>query len=928
MENDTRSPQFTGGESGRLAELLDRLPVLYFVLDRDGQVAAIHPRLAAEQGQPRAALSGMHFTQALPRYAGTALERACFQALRTGEAQTLEWREPSQAGWGGKWYAIHIEPLSAGGVGVFFHDITAEKDLRLTLDERNQLLDAINQVNPAVLYRIDVKRGYPLLFNKEVLERLGYAGSLFGKAPHDMLIALMHPDDLPRFNQHLDRLSAQPDGAQETFEFRLRDAQGRYHWYLSRDAVYRRDASGAVAEILGSALEITEMKETIQALRLSESTFHETFENASVGISHVGMDGRWLMVNQRLCEITGYTRDALLGMRFQDISHPDDLALDLEQFALLTRGAINGYQMEKRYFHKDGHLVWIHISISLQRDADGAPLYCISVIQDITARKRLEAQDHLLIEIGDLLAQAQTENEAVVQALERLGSYLGVDRALLIEPNNARHTVRFYPDYHLDLPSLEGIYPLRGVLAAIQDEMAAGKQVVIEDSATDPHTAGSDASLVSPYKLRAYVFTTLPRDPGWQGALVVAARQPRCWQPAELALLHSVSHLLWPALDKLRLLETLRKSEADLRQSEITLRESEQNFRQALERSGLVNFHQDLDLRYTWLHNPLNLYPEVEPLGKTDAELFLPEDAQAITELKRQVLRSGQGQHTEIRLHLGGRLCYFDVVLEPSYDALGAITGLVGSVLDVTARREAEEAIVEYMRKLERSNQDLQDFAFIASHDLQEPLRKVITFGERLKDHDLGNLDAESRDFLARMINATERMRKMIDDLLAYSRVATKAGIFAPVDLAQVAQDVLADLETRIEDSGGSVEVAGLPVIDADALQMHQLLLNLVSNALKFHRPDQPPRVQVSARPLDADLIELRVADNGIGFDTQFLNRIFQPFARLQGRSEYEGSGIGLAICRRIVERHGGSITAESVPGAGSTFIARLPVRH
>lgn len=240
--------------------------------------------------------------------------------------------------------------------------------------------------------------------------------------------------------------------------------------------------------------------------------------------------------------------------------------------------------------------------------------------------------------------------------------------------------------------------------------------------------------------------------------------------------------------------------------------------------------------------------------------------------------------------------------------------------------------------ELERSNRELQDFAFVASHDLQEPLRKIQTFGDRLRIKQGAQLGEEGLDYLKRMQNAAGRMQTLINDLLTFSRVTTKAQPFAEVDLEQTAREVLEDLETRIQQTGGRVEIASLPTIESDPLQMRQLLQNLIGNALKFHRPDAPPVVKVSSDISGSgtgeenfsanDFCRISIQDNGIGFDVKYLDRIFTPFQRLHARHEYEGTGMGLAVCRKIAERHGGSITAESVPGKGTTFVVTLPVKQ
>lgn len=234
---------------------------------------------------------------------------------------------------------------------------------------------------------------------------------------------------------------------------------------------------------------------------------------------------------------------------------------------------------------------------------------------------------------------------------------------------------------------------------------------------------------------------------------------------------------------------------------------------------------------------------------------------------------------------------------------------------------------------LQRSNRELEQFASVASHDLQEPLRKIQAFGDRLMTRCSSELGEQGRDYLERMQGSATRMRSLIDALLSFSRVTTKAQPFTSVNLDLVATDVVADLEDRIQRMGGQVELRPLPTLDADASQMRQLLQNLIGNGLKFARPNTRPMVRVESRLLpvtngEIARCEISVADNGIGFEEVYLDRIFELFQRLHGRQEYEGTGMGLAICRKIAERHGGSITAQSAPDEGAKFIVTLPLRQ
>lgn len=246
------------------------------------------------------------------------------------------------------------------------------------------------------------------------------------------------------------------------------------------------------------------------------------------------------------------------------------------------------------------------------------------------------------------------------------------------------------------------------------------------------------------------------------------------------------------------------------------------------------------------------------------------------------------------------------------------------------ALSKSTEALQQLNAELQRSNQELEDFAYVASHDLQEPLRKIQAFGNLLQE-EYGPTLGGGKTYLERMRNAASRMQVLINDLLMFSRVTTRALPFSLVDLTVIAQEVLIDLEVLVQATGGVVTIDQLPIIEADRLQMRQLLQNLIGNALKFHKSDVSPVVHVSAQVhVDPDTAEeqclIVVEDNGIGFDEKYLDRIFTVFQRLHGRGEYEGTGIGLAIVRKIVERHWGTISARSTVGEGTTFLVTLPL--
>ncbi|MEQ1875713.1 MAG: ATP-binding protein, partial [Bdellovibrionia bacterium] len=281
-----------------------------------------------------------------------------------------------------------------------------------------------------------------------------------------------------------------------------------------------------------------------------------------------------------------------------------------------------------------------------------------------------------------------------------------------------------------------------------------------------------------------------------------------------------------------------------------------------------------------------------------------------------KTISSGKVWEGEVRNRAkDGTFYWVNTTIVPFTGATGKPEQYVAVRFEITERKLAEEQLKVYSKRLEVSNKELQEFASVAAHDLQEPLRKIQSFSDRLKTKAKGALNEESIDYLDRIQSSASRMQTLINDLLSYSRVTTKAQPFAKVDLNLALNQVVSDLVVRIEQEKGKVEVDDLPTIDADPTQMHQLFQNLINNGLKFHKPNVPPVVKVTAKILEQSPLgrpgpacQIYVEDNGIGFDEKYLDRIFTIFQRLHGPTEFPGTGIGLAICKKTITRLGGRI--------------------
>ncbi len=372
---------------------------------------------------------------------------------------------------------------------------------------------------------------------------------------------------------------------------------------------------------------------------------------------------------------------------------------------------------------------------------------------------------------------------------------------------------------------------------------------------------------------------------------------------------------------------TALRSEIDERQrASAALQESQQRLQAILDNTTALISLKDFYGRYLLVNRQAqSLFnaPRESILGKTDHDLFPPQIAEMLRANDQQVLQTIKPLEVEeIVPHADGPHTYLSIKF-PLLDATGGLTGICAISTDITNRKRAETSIALQAKELARSNAELEQFAYVSSHDLQEPLRMVASYTQLLAKRYKGRLDADADEFVQYILDGVTRMQALIRDLLAYSHIGKRPAPHEPVDCGAVFNQALDNLKVAIEESGAVVTADALPIVQGDALQLIQLFQNLVGNAVKFH--DQAtPTVHVSAQREGQEWL-FSVADNGIGIDPLYAERIFVIFQRLHGREEYTGTGIGLAICKRIVEGHGGRIWVESEPGKGATFYFTIP---
>ena len=364
------------------------------------------------------------------------------------------------------------------------------------------------------------------------------------------------------------------------------------------------------------------------------------------------------------------------------------------------------------------------------------------------------------------------------------------------------------------------------------------------------------------------------------------------------------------------------------RQAEDALRQSEERFRRTFELADSGLAHVSLDGRFLRVNRRMCEifgYSEAELRNLTAKDISHPEDRD-LADGPRARLFAGEIESARLDkryLRKDGRLIWVNIAIAMERDAEGRPLYAISVLDDITERKNAEAALREAHEELKRSNSELEQFAYVASHDLQEPLRMVSSYAQLLGRRYGDKLGTDAREFMGYIVDGAARMKQLIEDLLAYSRVGTRNKDFKPVELEKALSRAVANLKAAIDEAAASVTCDPLPTLPADPMQLAQVFQNLIGNALKF-RSQSAPKVHVAVQDR-GEAYEIAVRDNGIGIEPQYFERIFMVFQRLHNKGEYPGTGIGLAIVKKVVERHGGSVRVESTPGEGSAFSFTLP---
>jgi PAS domain S-box-containing protein len=768
---------------------------------------------------------------------------------------------------GGTRAVLFLRPVPEEEAKVEERDLTWERKLL------KQVIDSA----PNLIYVKD-RFGRYLLVNKATADLLGMdADELVGKST----LQYGFPSS---FAQQRERLRQQDREILDTrreyhteVEYRRPGQPSRWFSAIKTPLI---DEDGSCNKILVVATEFTQRKLMEEALRESESQFRRLAEALPQLVWMARPDGFHVYFNQRWFDYTGTTMETSGGEMWSNLLHPEDY----ERTVAYWRHCLNTgepYTIEYRFCGRDGQYRWFIGRALPVRNEKGEILRWFGTCTDINDVK---------------IAQQELAKAAEQRRLALEGGNLGT--------------------WDLDISTNTTFWDERCRALFGRTEEALGIDRVFDTMHPDDRDAirKAVADAIDPKIAARYDVEYRVVSPGAPTRWIAA--RGKAFFEGEGRFKHAT-----------RFVGTVQDI-TDRKNYEQALKAREREYKALAENTPEIIARFDRRFRHAFINEyGARVYGMAieDIIGKSSKELGMPpEKVRFWEENFEEVFRTKRQKNVDFDFDsptFGHQ--FLSSMFVPEFDEQGQVNSILAITRDITARRDVEEALKQTTQNLARSNKDLEQFAYVVSHDLQEPLRQVTGFVQLLARRYGDSLDPEAQEYMSFIEDGATRMRGLILDLLAYSRVTSAGQNIAPTDAGKALATAIQNLAGSINETGAVITSDALPVINADPVQLAQVFQNLIGNAIKF-RGDKTPEIHVGVRQ-EKKIWLFSVSDNGIGFSSEFADKIFQLFQRLHTRDRYAGTGIGLSICKRVIERHGGKIWAKSTPGEGSTFYFTLP---
>ncbi len=906
----------------RFRALLEAVPDALVIVDGEGKIVLVNAQTEKLFGYSRTELLGKQIEHLIPEpYRESPITDP--ELSGTGAELELYARRKDGSEFPAEVILSPIETEEGVLIATNIRDITERVRILKSLAEERRLLHILMDNFPDLIYFKDANSRFTRV-------NLAHARILGVEDPRDVVgksdADFQYPQLAKIFLEEEMNVINSGQAIVNREEFNP-DLDGTPRWF-SATKVPIKDINGHVSGIVGVTRDITKNKQIEAALRNSEEQFRSTFSYATIGMALVGLDGKWLQVNNAVCEIVGYTEQELLAKTFQDITHPDDLDSDLNHIRQLLAGEIQSYQMEKRYFHRLGHEVWVLLSVSLVRDSEGKPLHFVSQIQNITDRKRAEAalkarmeeerkfQNELkalheitieLMSIKDLDGFYKRAVELGLQQLgfERLALFLyDQENSMAIGTYGTDPQGNLISEHHLRfMPS--------GLSNLLAQALHSDRRVVVREETP--------------------LFSNLePIGKGWNAAAAL-------WSGTEmlgwLAIDNGIHHL--PVnkalLDVLSLYALTLGALLVQKRTQIALAEQRNLLRTLIDNLPDNIYIKDINSHFILANHAaiasMGGTSDDDIIGKSDFDFIEPELAEVFFADEQALLKSGESMmnREESAMDADGNKVYLSITKIPLRDIHGQVIGLIGTNHNITERKQVEQQALE-LRKEREQVKTLSDFIRDVSHDFRTPLATIsssLYLMTRTTDPE------KQKRYFGSAEEQIERLTQLIDRLLIIGRLDSQSVLeFEPLDVNRIVADVFSKVAYDAQQKNIRVDTLlseSSLMIQANLQELSLAFLELGRNAVMYTPPDGTITVRTRQKN---DEVVIQVFDTGVGISGDELSLIFQRLYRVdKARSTTTGGvGLGLSIAKRIVELHHGRIEVESVVGKGSIFRVFLPL--
>jgi len=672
-----------------------------------------------------------------------------------------------------------------------------------------------------------------------------------------------------------------------------------------------RDGDGKIIGAVAIVRDVTDLRRAERSLQESTQRIQGMFHNAAIGIVEVDATDAIIAANDRLCQFLGYSREELLHMTVHELTAPEDRERSDEVNARVHTGAgVEGY--EKRYLKRDGSRLWVHVTVSGMYDAQGHFTGSIGTVEDIT--NRMQAEEAMREVQARLEEATRKRTEEALRMSEQEFSSLAEAVPQIVWATRPDGWNVYFNQQWVDYTGM-----------TMEESYGHGWNTPFHPD--DKHRAWVAWQRATQHNEPYSLECRLRRADGVYRWWLIRGSPMRGASGEILKWFGTCTDIedIKRAEAMLREANDLLEQRVDARTAE--LRESEERFRTLANAIPQLAWVANSDGYITWYNDKWYEYTGTTPeqmKGWGWQSVHKPSILPEVMQRWAASIASGQPFEMVFPLRAAdGQFRLFLTRVQPLKDGQENVVQWFGTNTDVDQIKRAEEDLRRTAYELKRSNYDLEQFAYVSSHDLQEPLRMVSNFMQLLKKEYEGKLDQRADQFIAFSVEGAVRMQELVKGLLEYSRVGRGQDL-RRIDLNQSVREALYNLQSSVTESGAQVFCEPLPEVIADKTQLTQVFQNLIGNAIKFHKEGCVPQIRII--PIRRDgAWRFDVQDNGIGFDPKHADSIFRVYRRLHPRTKYPGTGIGLALCKKIIERHGGSIWAAASEGEGATFSFTIP---